>query len=64
MIVGMNLTKEIKLKALIVYSDSQLVINQIEGQFTAKDEDMLKYLTIVMKIVEQLKEARTDVVLK
>ena len=50
MIAGLNLAKEIKPKTLIIYSDSQLVINQIEGQFATKDGDTLKYLTMATGI--------------
>ena len=63
MIVGLSLAKEIKPEALIMYSNSQLVINQMEGRFTAKDGDMLKYLIVAIKVVEQMKDAGMELVL-
>ena len=56
MIADLNLAKEIKPKMLIIYSDSQLVINQMEGQFTEKDGDMLKYLIVATRVVDLVLE--------
>lgn len=36
---------------LVVWSDSQLVVNQINGSFAAKDKCMAAYLKKVMKLI-------------
>lgn len=38
-----DLARKMKLKKLSVYSDSQLVISQVNGWFKTKEEKMAKY---------------------
>ncbi|XP_057775328.1 uncharacterized protein LOC130994298 [Salvia miltiorrhiza] len=44
MIAGLRLAKEIGVKCINVFSDSQLVVNQMQGTFQAKDTKMTAYL--------------------
>ncbi|XP_057803371.1 uncharacterized protein LOC131018675 [Salvia miltiorrhiza] len=44
MIAGLGLAKEIGIKRINVFSDSQLVVNQMQGTFQAKDTKMTAYL--------------------
>ncbi|XP_057811617.1 uncharacterized protein LOC131025850 [Salvia miltiorrhiza] len=44
MIAGLGLAKEIGVKRINVFSDSQLVVNQMQGTFQAKDTKMTAYL--------------------
>ena len=37
LIVGLEMTKELNVKKLEVFTDSQLVVGQIRGQFEVKD---------------------------
>ncbi|OMO77927.1 hypothetical protein COLO4_24944 [Corchorus olitorius] len=41
-----------KVGKLIVYSDSQLVVSQITGEFEAKGETMIKYLKKVKHLLQ------------
>ena len=49
-IAGMNLAAEMCVQDLQIKSDSQLVINQIQGEYQTKDEMLLKYLTQVQNL--------------
>ena len=44
-ITGMKLVVEMAVPEILVKSDSQLVINQIQGEYQTKDEMLLKYLS-------------------
>jgi ribonuclease HI len=46
-IADMKLASEMEAKHLQVKSDSQLVVSQVQGNFQAKDEQLIKYLTKV-----------------
>ncbi|XP_059635856.1 uncharacterized protein LOC132278044 [Cornus florida] len=49
LIAGLKLAKELKIKNLIAYSDSQLVIRQVNGDYGAKDKTMEAYRTAVLR---------------
>ncbi|KAL0458919.1 UNVERIFIED_CONTAM: hypothetical protein Slati_0519100 [Sesamum latifolium] len=51
--IGMRMAHEVGARHLLAYSDSQLIVNQIEGTFEAKEESMIQYL-------QQIKELRTS----
>ena len=44
LIAGVNLTKEMKVESLEIYSNSQLVICQITNEYQARGEKMAAYL--------------------
>ncbi|XP_057787279.1 uncharacterized protein LOC131004590 [Salvia miltiorrhiza] len=44
MLAGLGLAKEMGVKRIKIFSDSQLVVNQMQGTFQAKDAKMLAYL--------------------
>ena len=44
LLVGLQLAKEMKVEQLRIYSDSQLVVNQVNGDYQAKGENMAGYL--------------------
>ncbi|XP_059627328.1 uncharacterized protein LOC132270143 [Cornus florida] len=48
LIAGLKLAKELKIKNLMAYSDSQLVIRQVNGDYGAKDETMEAYRAAVL----------------
>ena len=56
MIAGLNLDKEIGMQRLTVCSDSQLVINQMQGHYQARDNKMTAYLDIVNKLTTSFQE--------
>lgn len=47
LLTGLSLAKAIGAKNLIVQADSQLIIEQVKGDYEAKEERMQKYLKIV-----------------
>ncbi|KAL0412943.1 UNVERIFIED_CONTAM: polyprotein [Sesamum radiatum] len=44
LVIGMRMAHETGAKHLLVYSDSQLVVKQVEGTYEAKEESMIQYL--------------------
>ncbi|KAH7860985.1 hypothetical protein Vadar_020277 [Vaccinium darrowii] len=56
LIAGLRLAEAMDVKTLMVYSDSQLVVNQFNGEYDAKDERMAKYLDIARSIAETFEE--------
>ena len=46
LLVGLRLAKEIRVKQLRIYSDLQLVVNQVNGDNQSKGENMATYLRI------------------
>jgi ribonuclease HI len=51
LLAGLRLAREMQVKRLIVNSDSQLVVSQVHGNFSAKDKSMAAYLKLVMSYV-------------
>ena len=49
---GLRLAMEILAQHLIVYSDSQLVVSQVNLEFQAKGEKMALYLEKVKKVLD------------
>ncbi|KAI7995930.1 hypothetical protein LOK49_LG11G00131, partial [Camellia lanceoleosa] len=43
---------------LMVYSDSQLVVNQVSGVYEAKDDRMAKYQALVRDHIKQFQAIR------
>ena len=56
MIVGLNVAKEMGVQRLTIYSDSQLVINQMQGHYQARDNKMTAYVDIVKKLTASFHE--------
>ncbi|XP_031256102.1 uncharacterized protein LOC116114089 [Pistacia vera] len=56
LIVGLSLAKEIGAKRLEVKSDSQLVVNQLQGTYQARDSKMMAYLNLVKELKSQFEE--------
>ena len=44
LILGLNIFYEAGAKTLLVFSDSQLIVGQVNGEFEAKDDSMKMYL--------------------
>ena len=56
MIAGLNLAKAMGVQRHNVCSDSQLVINQMQGHYQARDNKMTTYLNIVKKLTTSFQE--------
>ncbi|XP_077221986.1 uncharacterized protein LOC143855806 [Tasmannia lanceolata] len=53
LLAGMNLAVQVKAQRLRTYCDSQLVANQIQGVYEARDERMVKYLSKVRRLASK-----------
>ncbi|KAL0445442.1 UNVERIFIED_CONTAM: hypothetical protein Slati_2266900 [Sesamum latifolium] len=51
--IGMRMVHESGARHLLTYSDSQLIVKQVEGTYEAKEESMIQYL-------QQIKELKTS----
>ncbi|XP_077229964.1 uncharacterized protein LOC143862972 [Tasmannia lanceolata] len=55
LLTGMNLAVQTRAQRLKAYCDSQLVANQIQGVYEARDERMVKYLSKVRLLASKFK---------
>ncbi|XP_075479290.1 uncharacterized protein LOC142520175 [Primulina tabacum] len=46
-LAGIRANREVRASRIILYSDSQLITQQIKGVYEAKDDRMLKYLKLI-----------------
>lgn len=51
LLAGLRLAKEVRAEALVIFSDSQLVVNQIRGEYQAKGSKMVAYLQKVRELL-------------
>uniref|UniRef100_A0A2N9G1W1 Uncharacterized protein n=1 Tax=Fagus sylvatica TaxID=28930 RepID=A0A2N9G1W1_FAGSY len=51
LLAGLKLSKSMGIKALIVKSDSQLIVGQVKGEYGVKEDRMKKYLTVVKALL-------------
>jgi ribonuclease HI len=51
LLTGLQLSKSMGIKALIVKSDSQLIVGQMKGEYEAKEDRMKKYLMVVKDLL-------------
>ena len=52
LLAGLRVISNLGDREVEVYSDSQLVVNQVQGSYEAKDPRMIKYLRLVKRIVD------------
>ncbi|XP_077228325.1 uncharacterized protein LOC143861268 [Tasmannia lanceolata] len=53
LLAGMKLAIQTRARRLKVYSDSQLVVNQVHGTYEARDDRMRKYLAQVRQLADK-----------
>ena len=53
LITGLTLAKELGAQELKVFSDFQLVVGQVNGEFQARSPSMIEYLKKVKEILAQ-----------
>ena len=53
---GLELTKSVEARSILILGDSQLVMGQINGTYEAKEGRMKKYLEKVLCLVKKFKE--------
>ncbi|XP_038688375.1 uncharacterized protein LOC119987518 [Tripterygium wilfordii] len=56
LIAGLQLAEDMRIKNLAVHSDSQLIVNQLQGSYQAKDPKMASYLEAVKELQKQFDE--------
>ena len=54
LITGLKLAKDLRAQKLKVFSDSQLIVEQVNGEFDARSPSMVRYLKKVKKIMAQI----------
>ncbi|XP_028069560.1 uncharacterized protein LOC114272082 [Camellia sinensis] len=59
-LAGLRSALRIKVSALMVFSDSKLVVNQVSGEYEAKDERMAKYQTLVRAEIKKFATIRVE----
>ncbi|CAI9765389.1 unnamed protein product [Fraxinus pennsylvanica] len=56
LMAGLRLAKELQMKRFIIISDSQLVVNQVNGRFVARDKLMAAYLKLLMNSIPKFEK--------
>ncbi|XP_073138428.1 uncharacterized protein [Henckelia pumila] len=54
LIMGIKLALSVRAKRLMIHSDSQLIVSQVNGNYEAKEDKMLEYLTQVNELLSCL----------
>jgi ribonuclease HI len=57
---GLRCAITLQADPLIIYCDSQLVVNQISGNYAAKDEKMKIYLVEAKRLLEKFKHVQVE----
>ncbi|KAI3465162.1 hypothetical protein Pfo_021825 [Paulownia fortunei] len=56
LLAGLKLAFAAGARKLAIYSDSQLVVNQVREEYKARDEKMIKYLSLMHDMLAKLEE--------
>ena len=64
LIAGLELAKEIKVKSLDIFSDSQLVVCQINDEYQAREGKMAAYLHKAKKLLESFSSYTVSQILR
>ncbi|XP_057730164.1 uncharacterized protein LOC130945468 [Arachis stenosperma] len=56
LIIGLKLAKEVSATKVVVFSDSQVVTSQINGEYQAKDPNMKRYLDKTLEYLRRFTE--------
>lgn len=58
MLTGLCVTKAIRAKKVLLKSDSQLILGQVNNEYEAKEEKMQKYLKLTNQLICHFEEIR------
>ncbi|CAA7047599.1 unnamed protein product, partial [Microthlaspi erraticum] len=58
LIAGLTLAHDLGARNLEVYSDSQLIVNQMQGDYQARDSKMTRYMNVAKTIVEKFDDCK------
>ena len=64
LLAGLKVVSDLGAKKVEVYSDSRLVVNQVQGRFEAKDPRMMEYLRLVKQTMDRFLNIKVDQVAK
>ncbi|XP_056864059.1 uncharacterized protein LOC130511199 [Raphanus sativus] len=54
-IAGLTLAKQMGVEDIQVFSDSQLIISQVQGDYQAKDPSMIRYLSVAKRLLDMFR---------
>ena len=54
LIAGLRMAQTLKIQKLVIHSDSQLVVNQVLGDFEAREPRMIRYLEVVKTLLQSM----------
>ncbi|XP_028067777.1 uncharacterized protein LOC114270461 [Camellia sinensis] len=60
LLAGLKSTLQVRASELMVYSDSQLVVNQVSGVYEAKDDRMTKYQVLVKDHIKRFQAIKVQ----
>ena len=58
LIAGLSLAHLLGAENIQVYSDSQLIINQVQGEYQSKDDRMIQYLAVAQRLISKFKSCK------
>ena len=58
LISGLSLAHRLGAENIQVYSDSQLIVNQAQGEYQAKDDNMIRYLVVAQRLIRKFKSCK------
>ena len=58
LLIGLRTTKKLDANHLQVFCDSQLVANQVSGEYQAKDDRMLAYVTVARTLLSEFESTQ------
>ena len=58
LLAGLKATQKLEATDVEIYSDSWLVVSQVDGSFEAKDSQMVEYLRLVGQIMSKFQKQR------
>ena len=64
LLAGLRAVMDLGAREVKVYSDSRLVVNQVQGSFEARDPRMMEYLRLVRQVMNQFLKAKVVQVAK
>lgn len=62
LLTGLEIAEEIGIRSLVIFTDSQLVVNQVKGKFEINEQKLLKYKELVTKNLKNFKKVELNLV--
>lgn len=60
LLAGLRATVHMQVEDLMVYYDSQLIVNQVSNDYEARDPCMLKYLSSALELIKYFKAFKIE----